>query len=357
MANKLDEFVQVEYKRSINNFADAVFDTVAIYGGDGIWRGDENPNNSTGSPKEPLVITSVSQALSLNITKPTIDIISRVLQYAPKCVLLGDNPSNTTGASNYYLNLIISDNVVPTNFKMSEADEEGNFNYNFFVISKKKDGVDTTITKWEKFSNSQLLPGEGLSHLAVAYYKEEWGADKEYDEAFIAASVAGVIAGNVLKGFTTYLRPIRSLPLGELRQNGNAMGNQDYAIGAVRLGKNYFVEGSKTVKVEGTDVKPDEYIDRVVLADQLQARLQEAILRVLAANTVPYTAEGAEMLFSAGMACLSNYVSTNVITDLEGESGYENVTTEDIESRIYGHLVYRFRFAGAIEAVKIVLEV
>lgn len=100
------------------------------------------------------------------------------------------------------------------------------------------------------------------------------------------------------------------------------------------------------------------FVDRTVLEDRLQLRLQEECMRALTyKDGVPFTETGVNIVAASGAIALTEAVGLNIIDDYETDTNYDQVTNENIEKRVYNKLVYRFRFAGSIEYVEVVLEV
>jgi hypothetical protein len=128
-------------------------------------------------------------------------------------------------------------------------------------------------------------------------------------------------------------------------------------------GRTVFENGRCTgTYVLGAHINKDnmgEWVDTVVFIDLMRARLQEAIFGTLksasdARSKVPFTQEGIDLLHFAASTLLNSWVARGQLQSwtAENKSAYE-ITSEERASRRFDGLRYNCKLAGAINTVKI----
>jgi len=369
--SKLDRFVNVKYMRNISNFSDVDYDTVVVISNTIVGEGNVvfKPDGGGDRPSKPAIFTAAS---SFPETLGDLRNIGRRCLEHGRRVMFWDRQ-----LKDMYCYLF-ADYVVP------ESDEEWKwetvkegfdqfmlvFPTNLYFVATGKE--NETIPN-NKYTQSQFIgaditynPSVGSRIVVCGSKSGEAAVENSVNSnnLFIAASVAGVIAGGY-RNFTTHLRQIISVT--EDRQENNPDSNPEQCkyIGSVKLAGNSFIEGSMTRGADSVESGGDttttsnrKFIDRQVLEDRLRSRIQEECLRVMThGNGVAFTESGANLIAGAGGIALAEAAGLNIIDDFETEVNYDKVTAQDIEDRHYKTLVYRFRFAGSIEFVEVLLEV
>lgn len=377
--SKLDKFVNVLYQRKISQFSDIDYDTVVVISNTKV--GEDGKIGDNTDSTVPMIYSSASSfPETLGATVKTIG--KRVLDHGKRVCFWNKQLKNK------YCYLFM-DYVSDVGTEVDEnGDETGNWdktgegNDKFMLVfpSHLYDVTNTVANKYKQnvFTGAAYDPTVGSRIVVCGKRSEsddnipnvpedsELTKEKKWvlNNTFIAASVSGVIAGGY-RNFTTHLRQIISAE--EDRQLSNPSSpTQSLYIGNVVLAGNSFLEGSVTrgAVAAATTENPSpvptnrKYIDRQVLEDRLQSRLQEECLKVMTyGDGIPFTQQGANMIAAAGAVALSEAAGLKIIDDFETSVNYDLVTDADIEARKYDKLVYKFRFSGSIEYVEVVLEV
>jgi len=380
--SKLDRFVSVTYNRSISSFSDVDYDTVVILSSTKVGE-DGRVDDKTRSSKPAIFTTASSFPETLgdigNIGRRCLEHGRRVAFWDEQlknmyCYLFAEKinlpnveielPEEDDGDDDEG-----GDDITPTSGKKEVE----------FVKWKRSEGYDQFMLVFPSHLYSTEDPKEDSKKYHQSWFTGD-SAGTIFDptmgsrivicgnlenelvvsnNVFIAAFVAGIIAGGY-RNFTTHLRQIVSVTEDRQLQNPDSNPSQSYYIGSVKLAGNSFIEGSMTrgvVNSEGNTVSR-KFIDRQVLEDRLRSRIQEECLRVMThGNGVPFTESGANLIAGAGGIALAEAAGLNIIDDFDTEVNYGLVTDQHIEARQYKTLVYRFRFAGSIEFVEVVLEV
>ena len=291
--SKLDAFVKVKYQRKLSQFSDIDFDTVVVISETIV--GEDGKIGGKTTSKAPLPFSSASsfpETLSADIR----NIGKRVLNHGKRVCFWNKQLKNKF----CYLFVDYIENVgteIDKDGKETGNWDKGEGNDKFMLVfpahlygktGKYQEEIfagsgtsfDTTIgrrivvcgSRDEKDDNIPPAPEN-----PILSKEKIWVSNN----TFIAASVAGVIAGGY-RNFTTHLRQIINVSEDRQRANPSINPKQSSYIGSVVLAGNSFIEGSMTYGVKNPD-DPDtqisrEYIDRQVLEDRLQSRLQEECL-------------------------------------------------------------------------------
>jgi len=234
-----------------------------------------------------------------------------------------------------------------------------------------------TASTWIQADDSRIfIAASSDSELKEAKADDStsiWALAKANDRTFVIfhssaatvypdGGVAGVISTYQPGSWTLHLKKIRGIDVDQMSDNVKGILHDKGVNTYLEIGGASCIEGSKTLIATGNRETGGEWLDIIVFADWLRARIAEGVFSVmLNAKKIPYTMQGAAMIESPTRAVLelgqdAGGISPASVDEDDVQNGGFSVTvidpatmpTADKQARKYNGVSFVAFLAGAM---------